>query len=160
MSGGAARQAAILDCLRTTPIHTQAELAAVLLGRRVAVNQATLSRDLRDLGVVRVPDGSRGRYCVPEPLPAPSNRLRASARSFLRRVVAVDRLVVCHTPPGCAPAMASALDGAHHPQVVGTVAGDDTIFVQTRSRSGAQGLVRELALLAGPDHATPEDPPP
>ncbi|HVA21474.1 MAG TPA: arginine repressor [Candidatus Micrarchaeia archaeon] len=159
MSGKAARQAVILDCLRTVAIHTQGELAAAIGERQVQVNQATLSRDLRELGVVRVPDGSRGRYLVPEPPPPPSNRLRVSVRTFLRGVEAVDRLVVCHTPPGCAPAVASALDGAHHPQVVGTVAGDDTIFVQTRSRAGARDLVRELAGLSALDQPRPEEPP-
>ncbi|HUY97718.1 MAG TPA: arginine repressor [Verrucomicrobiae bacterium] len=159
MSRKAARHALILDCLRTTAIHTQAELAVALAARRLVVNQATLSRDLRELGVVRVADGSRGRYRGPEPEAGPLPRLQTSARSFLRRVESVDRLVVCLTPPGCAPALASALDSAHRAQVVGTVAGDDTIFVQTRSRRGARELVDELLALAALDPAHSEDSP-
>ncbi len=158
MSGKVARQAEILDCLRRAPIHTQAELADALARRRVQVNQATLSRDLRELGVVRVPDGARARYAVPDPPAPPGSRLRASARSFLVRVEVVDQVVVCHTPPGCAPALASALDGMRHPEVAGTIAGDDTIFILTRSRPGARALGRELVALGALDDPLPEDP--
>ena len=154
MTGKAARQSAILDLLRAEPIHTQAELTAALRQRRLRVTQATVSRDLRELGVVRGPDGVRVRYRAPE-LPAPaSTRLAEVLATYVRSGEAVGTMVVLHTPPGCAPLVASALDRDQLAEVVGTVAGDDTIFVQARSARGAGRFLSRLGPKAAPPAPT------
>ena len=150
MTAKAARQNAILDLLRSRPIHTQAELTAALRQRRLRVTQATVSRDLRELGVVRGPDGGRVRYQPPE-LPAPaSTRLAEVLATYVRSGEAVGTMVVLHTPPGCAPLVASALDRDLLVELAGTVAGDDTIFVQTRSVRGAARFLARLGPRAAP----------
>ncbi|HUY62030.1 MAG TPA: arginine repressor [Candidatus Dormibacteraeota bacterium] len=150
MTSKAARHNAILDLLRARPIHTQAELTTALRQRRLRVTQATVSRDLRELGVVRGSDAGRVRYRAPE-LPAPaSTRLAEVLATYVRAGEAVGTMVVLHTPPGCAPLVASALDRDRLGEVVGTVAGDDTIFVQTRSVRGAARFLTRLGPEAAP----------
>lgn len=148
------RQHRIGRLLEEHRVTNQSQLVELLAAEGVKVNQATVSRDLEELGAikVRVP-GGESAYAVPE-LPraqlAPEDHLR---RVLGEWVVEVDRsgdLVVVSTPPGSAHVVASAIDRNGMDGVIGTVAGDDTLLVIARQRSGAR-LVRHLCELAGID---------
>jgi transcriptional regulator of arginine metabolism len=157
----AARHARIVAMLAAQPVRSQAELAALLDADGVHVTQATLSRDLEELGAVklRTPDGGLPVYVVPEdgaPLTArssgdaPPQRLARLIGELLISADASANLVVLRTPPGAAHFLASALDRAGLPDVLGTIAGDDTILVVSRDAAGGQVLARRLLALAHP----------
>ena len=140
----AARQARIVELLQRRPVGSQTELGRLLAEAGVAVTQATLSRDLEELGAVkaRTPDGPA--YTVPEenaPRPAPPQAVDARLGRLLEELlVSVEPsgpFVVLRTPPGGAHFLASSLDRAALPDVVGTVAGDDTVLVVARKGRGA-----------------------
>ena len=157
----AARHARIVAVLADRNIRSQAELLEALRADGVEVTQATLSRDLDELGAVklRTPDGGPGVYVVPEdgsPLAAratdedPPHRLARLLGELLVSAEASANLVVLRTPPGASNFLASALDRAGMPEVLGTVAGDDTILVISRDPNGGQALVRRFLALAQP----------
>ncbi|MGH7611184.1 MAG: arginine repressor [Candidatus Dormibacteria bacterium] len=138
------RQSAILELLRSHPVQTQEQLAEELRDRRIRATQATISRDLRQLRVARVaaPDGPR--YLPPsggEDLPA---RLAALLATQLLSMEAAGAMVVLRTGAGGAQLVAAAIDALELPEVVGTVAGDDTIFVQARSAAQGRSLLHRL----------------
>ena len=152
MPSKAQRQHRISELLARDQVGSQAQLVDLLEQTGVQVNQATVSRDLEELGAikVRVPGGDTA-YAIPE-LPrsqvAPVDHLRRVLSDW---VVEVDRsgdLVVVSTPPGSAHVVASAIDRNGLDGVLGTVAGDDTILVIARSRKGPRVLER-LTELAG-----------
>ena len=123
------------------------ELADRLEALGLGANQATLSRDLRDMGVVKGPSG----YFLPgAPTLAVDTeaRLRAALRQYLRGVTPAANQVVLRTPPGGAQPLALALDGAAPEKVVGTLAGDDTILVITPDASSARAVASWLEGLA------------
>jgi transcriptional regulator of arginine metabolism len=136
----AGRQARIVAILSSEPISSQSELAARLAGEGIEVTQATLSRDLEELGAVKLrgPDGGVGVYIVPEdgsPVRGVSGGTDRMSRLLGELLVSTDgsgNLAVLRTPPGAAHYLASAIDRAALPYVVGTVAGDDTILVVAR----------------------------
>jgi transcriptional regulator of arginine metabolism len=151
----AARHARIVSILGERRVRSQAELAAALTAAGVEVTQATLSRDLEELGAVklRTPDGGVPSYVIPEdgaPLTArgvddaPPHRLARLLGELLVSAEASANLVVLRTPPGAAHFLASALDRAGLPEVLGTIAGDDTILVVARDPSGGQALADHL----------------
>jgi len=149
-----ARQRAILDLVRTRDIRTQEELVEALHRRRLDVTQATVSRDIRELGLLRVHDADGARYMAPAAeldSESAENRLRNALREHVRTIEFIDLLGVMHTLPGCAPLVAGALDGARFDEIAGTVAGDDTVLVVTRSRPAAQRLNMRLRMMAGRD---------
>jgi transcriptional regulator of arginine metabolism len=154
----AARHARIVTLLGEHQIRSQAELAALLDEAGVRVTQATLSRDLDELGAVklRTPDGGLPVYVVPEdgsPLTArgaddaPPHRLARLIGELLTSADASGNLVVLRTPPGAAQFLASALDRAGLPDVIGTIAGDDTILVVARDQNGGRALADHLLTL-------------
>jgi transcriptional regulator of arginine metabolism len=114
-------------------IHTQAELVAALAARGVEVTQATISRDLAGLGVVRGPRGGRLTYLLPDDLTDGTGAAQARLRRLLAdlplTIAETAPLVVLRTSPGAANAIASSIDLSQWEDVVGTIAGDDTIFV-------------------------------
>jgi len=118
------RQSQILRIIRTRNVHTQDDLAGQLKARGIPAAQVTLSRDIRDLGLVKTQDGYR--QIVPEQT-GPS--LATVAAEFLQDIRVAQNLVVLKTAPGHASSLAIALDQADWSEVVGTVAGDDTILV-------------------------------
>jgi transcriptional regulator of arginine metabolism len=118
------RQSQILGIIRTRNVHTQDELAGQLKARGIPAAQVTLSRDIRDLGLVKTQDGYR--QIVPEQA-GPS--LATVAAEFLQDIRVAQNLVVLKTAPGHASSLAIALDQADWSEVVGTIAGDDTILV-------------------------------
>jgi transcriptional regulator of arginine metabolism len=141
------RRALILEVLDRTPVQNQAELAALLAARGVEVNQATLSRDLRDLGLVKTPagyapaDGGRAND--------PQARLGQAARTWLRDVVVAQNLVVLKTPPGGAQPLALALDQAPPKELIATLGGDDTVLAIGADARAARRLAKKLEALRG-----------
>jgi transcriptional regulator of arginine metabolism len=141
------RQARIVTILSSGPVRSQGELAELLAAEGIDVTQATLSRDLEELGAVKLrgADGGVGVYVVPEdgsPVRGVAGGTERVSRLLGELLVSVDasgNLAVLRTPPGAADYLASAIDRAALPDVVGTIAGDDTIFVVAREpTSGAE----------------------
>ncbi len=142
------RRTQILDLLRHGAVATQEDLCEKLAHRGIHVTQATVSRDIVELGLVKTRDG----YQAPEsanPAQPPQPPLGLVLKEFLREVRLASNLVVLRTHPGNAHSIAVALDAAHWPEVAGTVAGDDTIFVATASVKEATRLRRKLLDMAG-----------
>jgi transcriptional regulator of arginine metabolism len=152
-SGQAARrQEVILQLVRGGGVRSQGELARLLRRRGIAVAQPTLSRDVRELRLAKTPDGYTARD-GPGSAPAdargePPGKLGRTLRSFVLSVRAAGSLVVIKTPPAAAQPVARALDEVPPRDVVGTIAGDDTVFVATPSEQAARALGRRLAALA------------
>ena len=142
------RRAEILRLVRGRAVRSQQELQSQLRRRGFAVAQPTLSRDLKDLGLARTPTG----YAAPpEPSPFVPGARRAEAldRVVSQTVLAVQAagtLVVVKTPPAGAHPVARAIDEAALPDVAGTVAGDDTVFVATPDPAAARRVERRLRL--------------
>ena len=137
------RRTQILDLLRAESVATQAELCHKLSRRGLHVTQATVSRDLEELGVVR----TRGGYQLPEtrePAGTFQPALAVVLKEFLRDVRQAANLVVLKTHPGNAHSVAVGLDAEHWPEVMGTVAGDDTIFVATAGLREASRLQKKI----------------
>ncbi|GAA1766038.1 arginine repressor [Luedemannella helvata] len=150
-----ARHARIVELIRAQGVRSQTELVDLLAADGLHVTQATLSRDLEELGAVKVrgTDGSAPVYVIPEegrgPLrtaeQAPA-RLQRLLRELLTGADASGNLVVLRTPPGAAQFLASAFDRSGLPDVVGTIAGDDTILVVAREEpTGVTSAGRALA---------------
>jgi transcriptional regulator of arginine metabolism len=126
--------------LSSCSVRSQAELAGLLADEGIDVTQATLSRDLEELGAVKLrgADGGAGVYLVPEdgsPVRGVSGGTERLSRLLSELLVSTDfsgNMAVLRTPPGAAHYLASAIDRAAVPEVVGTIAGDDTIFVVAR----------------------------
>ncbi|MGH7609176.1 MAG: arginine repressor [Candidatus Dormibacteria bacterium] len=138
------RQSAILELLRSHPVQTQEQLAEELRGRRIQATQATISRDLRQLQVARVAAPEGPRYLPPRAEGDRRARLEALLATQLLRLEAVGAMVILRTPAGGAQLVAAAIDALELAQVAGTVAGDDTIFIQARSAGQARALTESL----------------
>src|SRR6185503_17772136 len=129
------RQAAILDAIQRTPVRSQEQLRRTMRGAGFDVTQATLSRDIRELGLVK--GGVDGAYQAPAQAVAGPNGHTAKSTldrlvaAYLTRVDRVQQLVLLRTGPGQAQLLGVALDTARLPEVVGTIAGDDTILAIT-----------------------------
>jgi transcriptional regulator of arginine metabolism len=158
----AARQRLIVDIVWHQPVRSQVELGELLAREGIGVTQATLSRDLVELGAVKVRRGDEGLvYAVPgeggdrAPQAATGEdqlaaRLGRLCEELLVTAEASANLVVLRTPPGGAHFLASAIDHSVLPSLLGTVAGDDTVLVVTREQDGgAEVAARFLALAAG-----------
>jgi len=118
------RHGQILKLIRARAVHTQEELAQELKKQGIAATQVTLSRDLRELGLAKTPDGYREMEAEEA---GPQFRLLAA--EFLQDIRRAQNLVVLKTAPGHANSVAVALDAEEWPEIVGTLAGDDTILV-------------------------------
>jgi transcriptional regulator of arginine metabolism len=140
------RQSAILELVRDRALSTQAEVAAALHEAGFDVVQTTVSRDIADLGLVKVRAPS-GRLVYAPPGTTDTDRLRALGAAMRRYALgseAAGGLVVVSTPSGYANALAQAIDEAAHPGVAGTLAGDNTILVVARDGTPAAVLRDEL----------------
>jgi len=142
----ARRQSAILDLVSGRPVRSQDVLRRLLAGRGIRATQATISRDVKELGLVkRAADGAYGSAEGSAATPAvPDERVRRAVAEYLRSVERVQQLLVLKTDPGQAQPLAFALDRAAWPEIVGTVAGDDTILVVARTEGGAKTLGRRV----------------
>jgi transcriptional regulator of arginine metabolism len=140
------RQSAILEIVDREAITSQEQLREQLHGRGIAATQATLSRDIRDLGLMKRPVDGAYRRPGPgfEAAADPEEVLRTAVDDYLRRHEAVDQLLVLKTDTGQAQPLAVEIDRARLPEIVGTIAGDDTILVICRSARDAAALSARL----------------
>lgn len=142
------RQRLIGSLVARKRIGTQFELLAALEAAGCAVTQATISRDIRELGLEKIHDPlGRPRYTAPQAgrRSDPREALESILRQFGRRAVAAQNVVVIQSELGSAPAIGRALDELEHPRVVGTLAGDDTCLAIARDAEEAAALAAELS---------------
>jgi transcriptional regulator of arginine metabolism len=141
-----ARQGKILEVTRNRQVHSQEALSSILRQGGIDVTQATLSRDIRELGLVKMRDGYR---VSEESNPGlPDEMLRRAFKQFVIRTDVSGNIVMIKTSPGNAHSVGVVLDAAQWPEMLGTVAGDDTIFILLRSsRWGKKvlGRIKELS---------------
>ena len=156
----AGRRQLVLDILGRQSVRSQGELLEILSRKGFDVAQATLSRDLVERGAVKVREGKTLVYAVPGQggdrtarvapgLDEVSSRLRRQCEELLVTARASANLVVVRTPSGAANYLASALDHANEPDILGTIAGDDTIMIITGGALQSRALVTRLLALAG-----------
>ncbi len=151
-----ARQARIVEIVSQQAVRSQSELAKLLAADGIEVTQATLSRDLDELGAVKLrgPDGGAPVYVIPEdgsPVRGVQGGTTRLVRLLSEWLVSADssgNLAVLRTPPGAAQFLASSLDRAALHEVVGTIAGDDTILVVAREPMTGAELAERLTALA------------
>ena len=149
-----ARHRAILALVRGGVIRTQEDLVAELHRRRFPVTLATVSRVIRELGLLGVHDDAGPRYVAPVAeldVEQTMQRLRNAIREHVQGIEFVDLFGIVHTAPGCAPLVGGALDGSRFEEVAGTIAGDDTVLVIARSRPAAQRLLLRLNSMSEED---------
>jgi transcriptional regulator of arginine metabolism len=152
-----ARQARIIELVSNMGIRSQTELAKLLAGEGIDVTQATLSRDLDELGAVKLrgADGGAAVYVIPEdgsPVRGVQGGTSRLSRLLGELLVGADysaNLTVLRTPPGAAQFLASAIDRAALHEVVGTIAGDDTVMVIAREPLSGKDLADRFSALAG-----------
>ena len=147
------RQLSIARLIGRLPVTNQPQLVELLATDGIAATQATVSRDLEDLGAVkvRVPGGETV-YAIPEYEPArlaPLDQLRRVMGEWVAEVKRSGNIVVLRTPPGCAHVVASALDRSAVEGILGTVAGDDTLLCVADETMGGEVLAAALRDLAG-----------
>jgi transcriptional regulator of arginine metabolism len=159
-----ARHQRIVEIVTTHEVRSQGELAELLAESGLRVTQATLSRDLLELDAVKVrtasgalvyavpAEGGDRRPAAPAETAAAANRLARLASELLVSADASANLVVLRTPPGAAQFLASAFDKAEFPDVLGTIAGDDTVLVIGREPLGGEDLARRFLAMADTHH--------
>lgn len=162
-----ARHQRIVDLVTQHEVHSQAELADLLAADGVRVTQATLSRDLVELDALKVRsasgalvyavpgEGGDRRPSSPGETAAAGARLARLCGELLVSADASANMVVLRTPPGAAQFLASAFDKAELPEVLGTIAGDDTVLVIGREPQGGSALARRFLALADSQPAAP-----
>ena len=129
------RQRAILSLIATRPIHSQEELAHMLESQGYDATQATVSRDIKDLGLIKVPlksgngTGTQFKYVEPGLGKSYASRLHRVIAELVRDCRGTVNQIVLRTPPGSAMLVASAIDEAEWPEIMGTLGGDDTVLV-------------------------------
>lgn len=147
------RQRMIADLIRGEAVASQEEVTERLASQGLAVTQATVSRDLKQLGAVKVKRGGTMRYALPDALgdsDRSARRLQDLVAEWVRSVEAAGSLLVLKTSPGSAHLVGAAMDMAALPEIAGTVAGDDTLFVALRDGVVAEALAtRFRAMGAG-----------
>ncbi|MFT3854552.1 MAG: arginine repressor [Ilumatobacteraceae bacterium] len=153
MASKVQRQQTIVTLIGKHAVTNQPQLVELLGAEGIAATQATVSRDLDDLGAVkvRVPGGETV-YAIPEYEPAriaPEDQLRRVMGEWVAEVRRSGNLIILRTPPGCAHVVASALDRSGIDGVIGTVAGDDTLLVVAEESVGGPELAERLKELAG-----------
>ena len=142
----ARRQAAVLQLIANEQIHSQEQLRTRLKAQGYDVTQATLSRDIRDLGLVkRSSDGAyQQQGAEPQVPPGAGVALQKAMAEYASAVACVQQLIVVRTGPGLAQPLALAIDRAKLEEVVGTLAGDDTILVISQDARHAKALAKQL----------------
>ena len=143
----ARRRRAVAETIRAGPLTSQDELVARLRGQGFAVTQATVSRDLDQLGAVKIRKSGTVSYVLPDALGDSDwagRRLSGLIAEWARSIEPAGNLVVIKTPPGLAHLIGVALDQAELPDVVGTICGDDTLFIAARGAVKAAALAKQL----------------
>lgn len=155
------RQHRIAKILEAGPVANQAQLVDLLAADGVEATQTTVSRDLEELGAVKVRlPGGESAYALAE-LPTqqivPNEHLRRVLGEWVVELAPSGNLVVVRTPPGCAHVVASALDRGGLPGLLGTVAGDDTVLLVVAEEHGAAAMVERIQSLIEPSRGTSRD---
>jgi transcriptional regulator of arginine metabolism len=149
------RQRAILTLVATRPIHSQEELVSMLERKGFEVTQATVSRDIRELGLVKVPikadddDEPMFKYVVPSATVSYVSRLHRVVSELVTSVDGSVNLIVLRTPPGSAMLVSAAIDEAAWPEILGTIGGDDTVLVILRSPNDCEMIQQRFLDLKG-----------
>ena len=146
------RQKALADMLRDEPIGSQEEATARLAALGYSVTQATVSRDLDQLGAVKVKRGGMLSYALPDQMGDSdwaAGRLERIFREWVQSVEAAGNMVVLKTPPGSAHLVGLAIDQARLEEVAGTISGDDTLFIAVRDGVTVGTLASRLRQLSG-----------
>jgi len=152
-AGKTFRHGQILRLVSDQHIGNQEELRRRLAAQRLRVTQATLSRDLQELRLIKTHEGYKPSAALPEE-PAPLPPLARALAEFLLDIRPAEHLLVLKTPPSGAQPLAAALDGAKFPEIAGTVAGDDTVLIITPNKKSRESLQRKIeALVARPARA-------
>ncbi len=140
------RQRKILTVIEKTAIDTQAALQTALSKLGMPVNQATLSRDIRELGLIKVEDEGAYRYVSRQTLPKPTTKPAALAtiNRFIRDITSSGNMIVVKTDSGAASYVAEAIDGLQLSQLLGSVAGDNTVFFVVNAESKTAQVVKIL----------------
>lgn len=139
------RQERILRLIREHDIETQEELAAYLAEGGVKVTQATISRDIRELDLRKVPvPGGKMKYAAGEKRPEDENRLKRMLRSAYISMDISANILVLHTSSGMAMACATALDGLAFPEILGSVAGDDTVIAVIAEKADPSAVMHRI----------------
>jgi transcriptional regulator of arginine metabolism len=148
----AQRQRAIAAILRSEPVASQEDVTERLLARGISVTQATVSRDLEQLGAVKVKRGGVLSYALPDQIGGAdwsADRLERIMREWALSVESAGQMVVIKTPPGSAHLVASAIDHAQLAEIAGTVSGDDTVFLAVRDGFPLPALLDRFERLMG-----------
>ena len=153
----ARRLRALAGLIRDGALASQEEVTARLRALGFTVTQATVSRDLEQLGAVKVKRGGILSYALPEQIGAAdwgAGRLERLLREFVVSIEAAGQLLVVKTPPGSAHLVASAIDHAQLPEIAGTVSGDDTMFVAVRDGVDLGILLTRFQRMMGQEKVT------
>lgn len=146
------RQRAIADLIRSDALASQEELGERLSALGFAVTQATISRDLEQLGALKVRRAGQLSYVLPDQVRgAPGPRLAAVFRDWVRSIEPAGNMVVIKTPPGSAHLVGVVLDQSELLEIVGTICGDDTIFIACRGAREAGRLAEKLRSPVSPE---------
>ncbi|MFZ5596599.1 MAG: arginine repressor [Bacillota bacterium] len=145
------RHKKIIEIIRSGAIETQEQLAAELGRMGIGVTQATVSRDIKELGLVKIPSGDSTVYALPGrmPVPAHDSRLKRLFAESVQKVDYSENLIIIKTMPGEAQGVASAIDQSGLEGVIGTVAGDDTILVVVKPKGVTEGVMKRFQEMAG-----------
>lgn len=142
------RQNAIIKIVKTKPVRTHDELIAELFNEGYRVTQATVSRDIKELGLIKVPSvNGTSVYSVPEPMNVVTPTRIDMVSDSVKEINTAMHTVVINTFPGMASAVAAAIDGALKNDILGSIAGDDTVLVITRSESMAMETENRIKTL-------------
>lgn len=146
------RQKKIIDIISSHSIETQEQMAAALGLAGFAVTQATVSRDIKDLGLIKIPgENNTSIYALPAGGSTPSGeaRLKRLIIESVRKIDFSENIVVVKTIPGHAQGVAGAMDQAQWSGVIGTVAGDDTILIVVKPKSAVEDIIRRFREISG-----------
>lgn len=138
------RQGQILKLVGNEPVANQDDLRRRLVQIGVRVTQATLSRDLRELKLVKTAEGYRPLGVATEDSPSTAPQLGRALREFLVEIRPAQNMLVLKTPPGGAQPLAAAVDGEHWKEVAGTLAGDDTVLIITPTRAARAAIQKRM----------------
>ncbi|MBQ3427079.1 MAG: arginine repressor [Clostridia bacterium] len=134
----------IIKIVKNSKIHTHDELIAALQAEGFKVTQATVSRDIKELGLVKVPSNEGSSvYSVPEPVSDGGARPDMVSES-IKSINSALHTIVINTYPGMASAVAAAVDRVMRSEILGSIAGDDTVLIITRSEESAEELKKKL----------------
>jgi len=148
------RQAAISELISRGLVTSQSQLRAMLAEQGMVVTQPTLSKDLAEIGAIRVRSSQGGLvYTLSDETGIPGATLDRLCTEMLISASAAANTVVVHTPPGGAQYFATGLDKAGWDSILGCVAGDDTVIIVTRDHHASQRVVAQLLTLAGTEQA-------